>query len=46
LYGLAVLDPASYATALATLGIVVVIAILPSARCALRIDPANSLRSE
>jgi predicted permease len=46
LYGLPVLDPASYVTALASLSLVITIAILPSARQALRIDPANALRTE
>jgi predicted permease len=46
LYGLPLLDPTSYATALASLGLVMTIAILPCARRALRIDPASALRSE
>jgi ABC-type antimicrobial peptide transport system permease subunit len=46
LYGLPVLDLTSYATALASLGLVMMVAILPSARRALRIDPASALRSE
>jgi predicted permease len=46
LYGLPLLDPASYVTALGSLGVVTALAILPSARLALRIDPASALRSE
>lgn len=46
LYGLALLDPASYATALASLGFVTALAILAPARKALRIDPASALRAE
>jgi predicted permease len=46
LYGLPLLDPTSYVTALASLSLVIAIAILPSAWRALRIDPASALRSE
>jgi predicted permease len=46
LYGLPLLDLTSYTTALASLGLVMTIAILPSARRAIRIDPASALRAE
>jgi ABC-type antimicrobial peptide transport system permease subunit len=46
LYGLPLLDPTSYVTALASLSLVITVAVLPSARRALRIDPANALRTE
>jgi hypothetical protein len=45
-YGLGNLDPLSYAMAIALLAVVVGAAALPSARRALRLDPARILHYE